>query len=116
MFYRASNGGTSLTQVGTFSGNTTIDVSSLSGYDGLTINDFIVEVTSVSGGSGRGSGSQAQPVFNNSALSITKSYNPSTGILTLSGCSGTVGLYNDGGATLQSSYSYGASGKVWYLG
>ena len=71
---------TQMVLVGSFSGGTTIDVTSLENYQDLTAEDFImiptqIAIRSVGGSSGNGSGS-ANP---------TLTYNATTGKLSVSG-------------------------------
>lgn len=73
------------------------------GYQNLTINNFVVEVPSFSAGtSSAGSLGNGQNVWPSGYYTLTKSYNPGTGILT---AYGTV----DGGAGTSSGATARAS-------
>lgn len=73
--------------IGSRSGNGTINCTSINGYEKLSANDFLISITkyntSVTGGGNMPSGKSFSVIPN-------KSYNPSTGILTLSGCAGSI--------------------------
>lgn len=73
--------------IGSRSGNGTINCTSINGYEKLSANDFLISITkyntSVTGGGNMPSGKSFSVIPN-------KSYNPSTGILTLSGCAWSI--------------------------
>lgn len=92
-------------KVGALSGNGTINVSSRAGYKNFKNSNFIIEVTGVSGGS---TGTDHGHWYNarTTAVSVSKNYNASTGVLTISGLTQTIQLYNtdtDGGVAASAS-------------
>lgn len=91
-------GGTKVYYLGT---GTTFDIKSKfpNDYASLTINNFIVAYNSINvstyyhgGGSGV-AGGYSESITKNGNLNITKSYNNSTGILSISGISNSMAYY-----------------------
>ncbi len=71
--------------IGTITGNGSVSCAGISGYNKLNINDFIVEIASIGVTasyyrSGSGTGDSAS-----GTCGISKSYNASTGVLSVSG-------------------------------
>lgn len=84
----------SVIKIASFTSSATIDISNIrSDFENLTIDDFLIVVTGISAkientynGLGLGSGSKN--------VDILKSYNPESGILTITGANLTVSQSN----------------------
>ena len=80
----------SLILIGSISGNGTINCTSIKGYEKLSANDFLISITKYSTSVTSSTGGGNIPTGRSFSGIPGKSYNPSTGVLTLSGCVGSL--------------------------
>lgn len=83
----------------------TVDCTSLSNYQSLTVNNFILDIKQVVAYTDAAQGGNGTPAAN-----ISKSYNSSTGVLTISGL---ITSYNP--AWYWNQYVYTSSFDVYYI-
>lgn len=96
----------------------TYDATSIPGYETLTADNFIVEITGVSGVStgGAASGSQDDLYADYAGFSVSKSYNASTGTFTLSGMSSVLYLRDTDATRKIRRTAYGSIyWRVWLI-
>ena len=85
MYYRVSNGGKTVIDLGV---GTSFNVSNISGYQSLSTSNFICELSSSFSGDGRSASGTGAPyqdwVSTSFSVSLSKSYNKNTGVFTVS--------------------------------
>lgn len=81
MYYKVSNGGTKIIDLGT---GKTFNVSSYAGYESFTADNFLVVPTVTSRSASKSGSDQNENHSGSATFLLSKSYNASKGVLTVS--------------------------------